>query len=121
MSLLGAVSVVLLRPDPDAPGEFINGRWVAPERIGLEIEATIEPLNDDKQIQRLERRTGQTITGGIVVFTEDSLYSVNPATKTPGDWIEWQGTTYEIVDTGTFDDSSMGYTEACAIRLEPQP
>jgi|SRR3989344_1541274 len=121
MGLLGSVTVTVFRPDPDTPGEFVNGRWVVPDRINLEITATIEPLNDDKQIQRLERRTGQTITGGIVVFTEAAIYSVNPATKTPGDWIEWQGITYEIVDVGTFDDTSMGYAEACAIRLEPQP
>lgn len=126
MALLGQrLTDVYLPLDPtDDTGRHVNGRWVPAARALSQLYLTTEPLNLERtggDRERIERMTGRHMVGSLTVFSETDLPAMSPGTQDECAWVVKRGRVYELVNTGEWEDDSLGHFEYIAALMDPAP
>lgn len=123
MTLLGSQLIDVWR---SAAGSYVDGRWTPGARTLTQINISLNPLISGKtggSVERLERETGHSLTGGLWLFTETALQTDDPPTKTLADWVVYRGVVYQVLNVADWDDpdGDLDCHEYFAYRLNPQP
>ncbi len=75
-------------------GAYVSGRWApgTPEAITLD-SAVVVPA-DPETLKLLP--SGQELTAGIIIYTDDELRTVDEAGKFPADVVTYDGKTWQV-------------------------
>lgn len=109
---------------PTAAGSHVGGRWVAGTRQLEQILLSISPITGKQSgtVERVERETGRSLTGGLEIYSETELEVTDLETKIEGRWIRFQGRTYETISAAYWpDDGGLACWECYATLMNPQP
>lgn len=103
----------------------VKGRIEPAVRVAGSKVVTVEPLmagdRSGGELEQVERLSGRSLIGGLRVFSETEIKALDKQTGTEGDWLVWQGKTYEIISVGSWPGSSLSHWEALAAYMDKQP
>lgn len=114
--LTGKVEFTVLRNSGE--GDYIDGYWVAGERLPVLFTGNIQPLKGSELMALPESdRTKESIK----VYTVETLRTVEELGQLEADLIVWNGNKFQASRTMTYQMGVLDHTKTICFRLPETP
>ena len=100
----------------EAPGTYVNGEWVAGARSIASIDASVQPIWKQSEIDSLPE--GRHLAGAVKIYVNTEINVAKDGTGVQSDVIVGPtGFAYEVISWGEFNSDVINHRKYAGFKL----